>query len=69
MEMVMSTTVRRLYGAPDRRFENHFKESHLGRKPPLQDTIIKIIKCESEPKFGAFTSSEQVALNLSGGCG
>ena len=31
---------------PDRKFENHFNEIRLGRKPPLQDTIIKY---ESEP--------------------
>jgi hypothetical protein len=36
--------------SPDRRFENYFNEIRLGRKPPLQDTIIKY---ESEPKFDA----------------
>ena len=35
---------------PDRKFENHFNEIRLGRKPPLQDTIIKY---ESEPKIRA----------------
>jgi hypothetical protein len=45
-----------LHRAPDRRFENHFNEIRLGRKPPLQDTIIK---CESEPNLNAdLTPSE-----------
>ena len=42
---------------PDRKFENHFNEIRLGRKPPLQDTIIKY---ESEPNLDPTPVEHQV---------